>query len=50
MAGITWSISGSAAKLQAETNAVYASSEIEKLKAVETSFDTLMDRISEGKA
>jgi hypothetical protein len=48
VAGITWGISGSAAKLQAETNAVYASSEIEKLKAVETGFDALLALIAEG--
>lgn len=50
MAGITWGISGSAAKLQAETNAVYTASETEKMKAVEIGFDTLMDRISEGES
>ncbi|MDR2795488.1 MAG: hypothetical protein LBB47_02105 [Spirochaetaceae bacterium] len=48
VAGITWGISGSAAKLQAETNVVYASSEIEKLKPVETGFDALLARIAEG--
>lgn len=48
MAGLAWGISGSSAKLQAETNAVYASTEIEKLKQVETGFDALIERITEG--
>ena len=48
MAGITWGMSGSLARQQAETNAAYALSEIEKLKPVETGFDALLERIAEG--
>ena len=48
MAGLTWGISGNMAKTQAETNAVYASSEIEKMKPVETGFDALIECIAEG--
>jgi hypothetical protein len=48
MAGLSWGLSGSAAKLQAETNAVYASSEIEKMKQIEPGFDAILERIAEG--
>ena len=48
MAGLHWGISGSAAKTQAETNARYASNEIEKLKASLPGFDALFERIAEG--
>ena len=48
MAGITWGLSGSNARLQAETNAIYASNEIEKMKLVESGFEALVSRINEG--
>jgi hypothetical protein len=50
MAGITWGMSGSAAKLQAETNAVYVSREIEEMKPIETGFKALLERIGEGES
>jgi hypothetical protein len=48
MAGLTWGVSGSAAKTQAEANAAYAAGEIEKLKQLEPGFDALLERIAEG--
>jgi hypothetical protein len=48
MAGLAWGMSGNAAKTQAGANAVYASSETEKLKQLEPGFDALLERIAEG--
>jgi DNA-binding Lrp family transcriptional regulator len=48
VAGLSWGLSGNAAKLQAETNAGYVSDEIEKMRTVETGFDALLERIAEG--
>jgi hypothetical protein len=48
MAGLSWGLSGNAAKTQAEANAAYAASETEKLKQLEPGFNTVLERIAEG--
>jgi hypothetical protein len=48
MAGLSWGLSGNAAKQQAGVKAGYVSGEIDRIKPVETGFDALLERIAEG--
>jgi hypothetical protein len=48
MAGLSWGLSGNAAKQQAGIKAAYVSGEIDKMKALETGFNAVLKRIAEG--
>jgi hypothetical protein len=48
MAGLSWGISGSTAKTQAENNAVHITHTTKKMEQTLAGFDALLDRITEG--
>jgi hypothetical protein len=50
MAGISWGVSGNAAKSAAEADALSLDREKEKMKSVLAGFKTLLDRITEGES
>jgi hypothetical protein len=48
MAGLSWGISGSAAKIQAENNALHAARAVKRMERTLAGFDALLERIGEG--